>query len=141
MGELKVYTAKDAIEELRRIVKGNEGFVYTQGEHCQDVGYCLNWLRVEDEPEGDDGVYRTRWEPSCLVGHVLTNWGFPEDKKRHTTVSGPGQCARAAKTVGAFQITADAVSVLGEAQSAQDNGLTWGQALERAEREASYYLK
>lgn len=118
-------TAVDAIEALREVVKGHEDFVYYGSEDYELDNKCVNWV-AECGVEPDEPV---RWRPSCIVGHVLTMWGFPEDKKNRYKGSGVYSAATA------IEIDQDATGLLSVAQRVQDSslGLTWGHALLAAE--------
>jgi len=119
---VKVFDHHDAITALRAVVKGREDFVYTNSEDYRDVVSCVNWVR--DEEGGP-------WRASCVVGHVLTSWDYPEDFKLISRYAG------IRPTMGLWsgvRVTDHAEAVLGVAQYAQDReGGTWGEALRRAE--------
>jgi hypothetical protein len=119
---VKVFDHHDAITALRAVVKGREDFVYTNSEDYRDMALCVNWVR--DEEGGP-------WRASCVVGHVLTSWDYPEDFKLISRYNG------IRVTMGLWsgaRATDHAKAVLGVAQYAQDReGGTWGEALRRAE--------
>lgn len=76
-------------------------------------------------------------EPSCIVGHVLANLGVSAEKAAEMEVShnvSVVNVARNLKRCGyEWEIGEDAVDLLEEAQTLQDNGHTWGEALANAE--------
>lgn len=119
--DIKVFDHHDAITALRAVVKGREDFVYTDSEDYRDTNSCMNWTR---DYEGDP------WRASCVVGHVLTGWGYPEDLKSSTRCNGINI------TMGLWlgvKATDHAKAILGSAQHAQDTCDTWGHALAVAE--------
>ena len=120
----RVYDIHDAIAALREVVQGREDFVYTDSPDCEN-NVCVNWLR-----DGDG------WRPSCIVGHVLTMWGFPEEDKVHCQVRGPSGTLAVQDEI---DTTPDVLAILGVAQGSQDNGSTWGEALGRAETRYARY--
>lgn len=94
---------------------------------------------------GVDYKYRERWsakrctyseedgQPSCLVGHVLSRVApdlfvaIHEREGRGETFS-----IRVLRNIFDVDVTDDTLSTLDVVQLAQDNGHTWGEALERA---------
>jgi len=87
--------------------------------------------------------------PLCIVGHVVNYLGVDlrpvvvgEDGAEHEELWGHGVSAvelnyatRAAPHPG-IRITDDAVWVLGKAQTMQDNGASWGEAVKYAKEAA-----
>lgn len=125
---VRVYDIHDTIAALRTVVQGREDFVYTESEDYLQIGDgCVNWVL-------DGG----NWRPSCIVGHVLTAWDYPDECKPHTRFSGP------AGTLGVQDeictTTPKALHILTVAQGRQDNGGTWGEALKRAEEKYAQYV-
>lgn len=101
-------------------------------------------------------VYQRDGKPSCIVGHALVladvslsglqymdaqrNEGSMCEKKCGSCdfcVSGSSAIRDVVLPKG-LQITSDARAVLGSAQSLQDAGRTWGEALQAAQKVATY---
>lgn len=86
-----------------------EDYVYPT--ELRDVeGVCLYWASGK---------------PACLVGHVLHRWGVDVELLKGGAYDLPNQ---------GVALTEDALEVLADAQRAQDQRMTWGYALERAQR-------
>jgi hypothetical protein len=101
-----------------------------------ELNDALNALRKVVAERGEDFVYegscvyQFEGQPACIVGHVLAHllpewWRSTEIVKQNLSAFQLSQCGLA---------TADAADALEAAQVAQDTGLTWGEALEAAER-------
>lgn len=78
-------------------------------------------------------------EPSCLVGHFFHELGITAAKARTMRIDG-NRNARESITVMEnwpslvkWTFTTDCIDILCQVQSLQDNGSTWGQALQAAE--------
>ena len=128
-------TESAVVEALKEIVLGHEGFVYESPNST--YGSC-----VYSTPEGT---------PSCIVGYVfakLTPVFFAQIAAREYRTDDGYSCTNE-ETVGLLlqdEITSlafrgierpqmendNVVSILAEAQAEQDEGATWGRALERA---------
>ena len=133
-------TAEDAIQALREVARGREDFVYRNSDDYEMTQSCVNWTRVnstEDSPGG--------WHASCIVGHVLTLWGFPEGQKVSCESAGIGavrdelqDLADRGHPDALFVLDGEALRVLGAAQNVQDDetARTWGDALRAAEWQA-----
>lgn len=98
---------------------------------------------VYSEPE-DGCVYVADGAPSCLVGEALVAHGLPVgffyqavsyDKQFAAEANGLPMSLLHKAGVLPF-VTARARAALTAAQNVQDQGCSWGDALERAEREA-----
>lgn len=118
-----VLTAEGAIGLLRMVVfeKGAD-FRYQKVASPNGYPWCVNFH------EG---------QPSCIVGHVLANLGLTgEDAGRWRVAGDVGVSETFGRLDGTeFGWTADtdAADILTIAQSQQDNGMTWGEALSAAE--------
>ncbi len=125
---VRVYDIHDTIAALRTVVQGREDFVYTNSEDFIGLDRkCGNWVL-------DGG----NWRPSCIVGHVLTAWDYPDECKPYTRFSGPTGALSVQDAIGIR--TDDVPYILGVAQGCQDNGGTWGEALKRAEEKYAQYV-
>jgi|SRR5687767_2658597 len=134
---IPVKTADDAIEALRQVVRGREDFVYRDTRRDADpYERCVNWTRETPESE---------WQPSCVVGHVLMLWGFPDDLMDSCSASGISVIRYDLNYMAdpksskhrevPYEIDFEAGVILTAAQATQDSEerLTWGRALEAAE--------
>lgn len=101
---------------LREIIRGNEEFVY------------------RDTSKGDwsQCVYQKDGEPSCLVGHLLHRLGVTVEML--SDFDGWGYCAVTAildlRAQGLMEFDQRSELLLSLVQRKQDNGITWGAALE-----------
>jgi len=120
--------------------------------HIYDEHETLGVLRYVVQQKGPQHVYQRHQEvgyvclyydraagcPSCLVGHVLEQLGFPpppasiEGRAVRTIIDGVALTDFEAYWTEKF--TSRAIHLLAVAQDSQDGGETWGEALERAER-------
>lgn len=103
---------------------------------------ALRGVVYGDRRDGDRSEYRyiathticSNFEgdgaPSCIVGHVLANWGFTKDDGLSGSV-GPTMDELEFQYPN-WEITREARAVLAAAQGAQDCGATWGEALAAA---------
>lgn len=117
-----------AIALLREVVKGNEFHVYVQAPSG-------------DGADDDETVCRYQYagQPSCVVGKALALAGASVDILEWLDDGGNG----ANGALSAIQlsdhmecVTSTAAILFNEAQVRQDNGETWGEALQYAE---AYY--
>lgn len=116
----KIQTTDEAVmETLRAVVAERPDYVY-DSEAVDENGVPMC-------------VYVADGAPSCLVGHVLHRLGVPLDALSVFDESGGKDAQLVVRRVldGTSGATAHR---LWAAQSAQDNGETWGEALEAAER-------
>ncbi len=114
MTDIVIYADK-AIDLLREVVKGKEGFVYTEGR----AGSCY---------------YQEGGGPSCLVGVALFSAGAPLSFLEWADENGGAAEYLSVANYPGIRITDDAANVFQAAQSVQDNGMDWATALTEAER-------
>lgn len=88
---------------------------------------------VYEAPEEDGCVYVADGTPSCLVGHVLHRLGVSLEALSVLDMNGGLAAWRAVPGV-LDGVSGSTVDRLWAAQTAQDNGDTWGEALEYADR-------
>lgn len=114
--ETTVLTPEKALELLRkaRDLKGAD-YVY-KPETLSATGHRLDGCKYL-EPDGS---------PSCIVGHVFVWAGIAEIEEDRDADS-------LASEYGLPDVVGD---ILATAQAEQDSGLTWGEAVEAAERKA-----
>lgn len=113
-------TAEQAITALREVVAGNEDYVY-------------------QPPVGSMCVYVHDGKPSCLVAQVLSKLGVGIDDlgrldHKSTDHFDSPVPVTAYRLSDHMPIEDRASGILGYAQSRQDLGETWGEALAAAER-------
>lgn len=114
----EVVTARDAVRLLAKVVrptypaKSLSDYVYTS-EH----NLCQNF----DSATG---------EPRCIVGHVVSGLGYTVFQCGNSDATHTLKRINSGSHTHTF--TAGALLVLMAAQGVQDNGGTWGQALEAA---------
>ncbi len=82
---------------------------------------------------GDCMYFKKNGKPSCIIGHVFSDLGIkPED------TDGLGAAIELGSEWGTeidgFSFTQAAVEVFEKAQNIQDDGLSWGTALESARK-------
>ena len=88
---------------------------------------------------GPDCVNYMGNEPSCLIGHFFNELGITAAKARTMKVDGNRNARESIAvmenwpSVVKWKFTADCTEILCHAQSLQDVGSTWGQALQAAE--------
>lgn len=131
MSDKWVIDIPEALFCLRRVVydKGPD-FVYEKPV-LENWSACVNF---------NDG------KPSCIVGHVFALLGLSYEKASKLQVDGPRIAESSALILSndknfPWTFTVGAKSVLGEAQMHQDDGKTWGEALEMAESKACLILE
>lgn len=113
---------RDAIRLLRQVVKGKESFVY----NTTGVGTC-------------EYVNKETGKPSCLVGHALRAAGVrPVQLSRMDDPPVMGGYVQntaidSVELPKTLHLTPAAITVFAAAQSAQDTGESWGEALAKAE--------
>lgn len=83
------------------------------------------------------GVYVDQGSPSCIVGHYLASVGVPLDRLSKADTAAPGGTSEAVlRLLGKLReegvLTADsgAALILSAVQWRQDEGCTWGEALD-----------
>lgn len=127
----------EAIKLLKAAVeRKGEDFIYNPGGNagCSYSAETNRSSRVDDGPLYDEN---DKPNPGCLVGHVLYDLGVNlksvhsgslysiighyENQKNNPLLADPN-----------IQFTPAAVAAMGAAQTSQDNGTTWGRALEVA---------
>lgn len=116
---MRQITADDALEALRTAVKGREDYVYPWWE--AGGSRACKYVR--------DGA------PSCLVGHALHALGIPLDTLTvlDSYQNGSGVAAGTLpQHLPSGTLTVEAAGVFGAAQTAQDTGESWGEALASA---------
>lgn len=117
-----VLTGEGALGVLRLVVfeKGN-GYVYPRAE--DEVDTCRNFK---------DG------QPSCIVGHVFARLGVTYELAVAAAMNGSMGAYSSIRNLGSYGWTdwtfsPEAQNALTSAQSWQDRGSTWGEALAAAE--------
>lgn len=105
---------------------------------------ALRALNQAVADKGYDHVYERSWngycynvwegQPACIVGHALIFLGVPiewfaKDTRDNDAV---GDVCHVLFMEGMFEITDEALHLLGMAQTYQDGGLTWGVSVTRA---------
>lgn len=111
---------------------------------------AIEMLEQAVQERGEDYVYPDEWKyqgllcqyvigdgtPGCIVGTALINNGVISETQADDLRNSPNNHSGIVSMLGWLGIKDRfdfrAINVLGEAQSAQDNGKTWGEALERA---------
>lgn len=107
-------TKEQVVDALKDVVTGNEDYIYEEHyEHC--------WYT---DPETGT--------PACLVGHVLSK--VDPDLLREISRFRRDNEAGWGSVSSGFGVDIDpkASAILAEVQCAQDNGSSWGAALDRA---------
>lgn len=115
-----------ALEEARD--ERGSGFVYT--EHYEDEGTCQY---VAYDADGNEGA-------ACIAGNALHRLGVPLSVLKKMDVVGAGNSSEVISRTPVINLLLDAGFVLEPgartaaeyAQSEQDSGRTWGQAVQRA---------
>jgi hypothetical protein len=93
-------------------------------------------------PDGNSCVYVHKRKPSCIAGHVFHALGVPLktlSKLEGNSVAGvldPKQWPAGVRVK--VELTPAAKETLGDAQSHQDNGYPWGEALAKVQGEYGY---
>ncbi len=79
-------------------------------------------------------VYSHNGKPSCGVGHVLHRLGVDTEGFEHTTMNTKmfDSLAYRLRDLSVITITQSAIDLLREFQNCQDEGRTWGEALDIA---------
>ena len=126
---LKINAAK-AIEMLnRQVEKKGADYVYprrlwsevanreTRADLSPDQTVCVNWILVNGKAE-----------PDCILGHVYADWGILGQCGMTSNVH---MVLRTLSRAGIL-LTQRAISTFHTAQQKQDNGWTWGAAVESA---------
>lgn len=118
----KILTGEGALGLLRLVVfEKGEGYVYPNSVN-----------RVEGCRNFEDG------QPSCIVGHVFAKLGVTYDDAVNASIDGTKgvrwstNCLE--KSGFEWSFSRNAIKVLSSAQSWQDRGATWGEALAAAEK-------
>lgn len=113
---MKTIEYADALRALNEAVKA-KGYKYVYPRTERSANYCYNiW----------------NGQPDCIVGTALVWLGVPiewfeaEPSRENDDV---GDVCKALLLDGKFEFTEDAKDLLGQAQTHQDNGIPWGEAV------------
>lgn len=131
-------TYERALLTLHGLVAGREHYVYPRsaGGDCM---YFEDGNPIEVD-ENDNVIVPSEYgAPSCIVGHALAKWGVTYDDLPEIADDGdgdsmdPNTCGinRFARGLE-LEIEPKAMEFLLRAQSNQDLGAPWGEALDRA---------
>lgn len=118
--------ASKVLETLSKVASERPEYVYEAPAHMTE-DRALTCFYVH-ETDGEQ-------TPGCLVGKVLNVLGIPLE--RLSAYEGTGAYSvteRVLDVQGEPDAISDVLNSLAAAQDAQDNGATWGDALERATR-------
>lgn len=125
-------TDTQVLQGLQELVdEKGEGFVYEKRERVEGLApkRC---------------VYVHQGEPDCLVGQFLAKAGIPLDRLEAADVDNYNQGTAASELVdklkaeGLLKVSDRALRALSFAQSEQDSGETWGEALREAKRQLDF---
>lgn len=124
-----MFTKDDVLKTLKEVVKGKEDYIYKRPERRAKHGGNACFYTT---PEG---------APSCIVGYVIARLdpellqeikGY-EDRNRQSFPFSPyTKVARNPLNKVKAEFEPDAIILLQRAQTEQDAGNTWGEALEYA---------
>ena len=135
-GKRKVFKYDQVLPALEKVVR-EKGADYVY--EAPDEGECM-YAEYDWSSTGYPYV-----GPSCVVGHVLIDLGLtPRDLRRLDDIEGVGVVVSAARLNVAlhergYVFSRKALALLGWAQTVQDDGGTWGHALEAAVDHAGAY--
>ncbi len=124
MTQEKIFIDADRAIQLLHEARNSKGYDYVdQNSQC---GGCRNTEWDRDE---------SKYVPSCIVGHVLVAAGVPVDTLSDFNGSITTTRVGLTNELGpdAFEITKEATVVLVTAQRAQDEGKSWGSAVDYAD--------
>lgn len=120
-----------------------------------DEAKALELLQAEVDEKGADFIYKAELRvsssthvtckyaedgcPSCLIGRALFRAGVAIERLELLDQAYDGMSIGVVEADfdGEVELTEDAVAVFAAAQSVQDRGWSWGEALSRARRTAS----
>lgn len=106
-----------------------QGVEYVYNRHNGSCQYFHSENRYDDET----GEWvRENERPGCLVGHVLLDLGLTYDDLYEVNTLSADAAMYDLQQRGLLSYTADAEQILSMAQISQDNGVAWGEAVERA---------
>jgi len=123
--ELLDYATAVKLAEAAVAEKGPD-FIY-----ADESGVTANFIRRDAECSNKHATEDGGWVPGCLVGNMLHRHGVPLDKMpKH------GDAFSTLRELNYFGIgirtTEKAEIFMMAAQSSQDNGYTWGEAISAA---------
>lgn len=118
-------TLDDAMRTLREVV----------AEYGRGHRYIKPLIKAIDGGYGfiPACVYTHNYCPSCLIGHVLHRLGVPVGEHKYYNRVGIASLAWDCEYGQRAFFEPEAVGVLERAQGVQDNGISWGAALDAAE--------
>lgn len=128
------FTAKDVLEEVVRLGRERPDFVYNDQPERKD--YLEGMISVYLGCSYTSAVLGSDEGEGCIVGQALMNLGVPEEalkgvESNVTYLLGkllPGESYR--YSYGEL-VTPRIVRALGDIQSNQDCGMSWGEAVEK----------
>lgn len=115
----------DVLRALNEAVKA-KGYNHVYARHGDEY-YCYNvW-------EG---------KPDCIVGHALVYLGVPIEwfEVDNRAIDDVGDVCKSLFLQDTFEFTHTARMMLGQVQSDQDGGMTWGEAVTRAHLGEEWFL-
>ena len=126
---MRQFTYDDVVLSLSEIINGDEDYIYEQTPPF--------------EPNGDPQCSYFDYEgrPSCLVGHFFAREGLlTADSPLRVTIEGDNatQAIGEMEARGIALFTKAATDILWRAQIHQDEGKTWGYALQAAIAASDY---
>lgn len=120
---MKEITYDDALRALNEAVKA-KGYNHVYEREGQFAG-CYN--------------VTLHGEPGCIVGHALVWLGVPAEWFLERDENGDSRRGSSARPVcsmlrrgGLLNVTDEALELFAEAQTRQDSGVTWGEAVTKA---------
>lgn len=123
------------VEKAARILDAPTALrLLTHAVQRNGAGFTYTRPLVAGNPTPVCSYFTDDSAPSCIVGHVLRDFGAPADliRLRGNSIGVYSLAARLEMASDEFQISKAAVKVLVAAQEVQDEGLPWGDALARA---------
>jgi hypothetical protein len=114
-----------AIDDLEEIVdEYGHDYIYETVSRREDNSFTSCWYVKDDQPD-------------CLIAKFLFRRGWTIEELKSCERTNIGAASRRFPD----RLTRDEIHILLAAQQAQDNGETWGAALNKARAEAFYLIK
>lgn len=135
MEPIKISTPEQAMVRLRQAVRAKDSnFVYNP-----DGDYSCHYFEDDDRQTLADGVEPADLKPGCIIGQMLADAGFDPAAEPEVAKDIEGQDVKTLAGANPYYVSQGGlvlieapplvVEMLAQAQTAQDEGQSWGESL------------